>query len=151
MKTLILYSSKRGTTLKCSKLIAAKSTDFDMIDIKENKSPNLEPYERVYIGSPVYYGKINKRISQFISTNKDILLKKDLRIFTVGMDDNNIQDTRKNNFDKDVLDHAKIIYAGGAYNFEEMSWFERFIVKRISSVNESYQNIKKEAIIELTK
>ncbi len=149
MKTLICYATKKGTTLKCSRLIADKTEDYILIDIKDTKGIVLEDYERIYIGTPVYFGRINKRIAKFIESNKNTLSKTDLRIFTVGMDDKNIKETRKRNFPQEILDSAIIKYVGGAYNFENMNFLERFIVRKIGSIDESLENIKRDKINEL--
>lgn len=149
MKTLICYATRQGTTLKCSKLIASKISNYEMVNINEIKKLDLNSFDQIFIGTPVYFGRINKKIKKLIETNKQLLLQKDLRIFTLGMDDKDLKTTRKNNFDEDILNHALIKYLGGAYNFERMSWWERLIVKKIASVSESYENIIQEKLNEI--
>ena len=60
------------------------------------------------------------------------------------MDDKEIRTTHSKNFDEDILDHAVIKYVGGGYHFEKMNFMERFIVKRIASVSESFERIREE-------
>ena len=149
MKTLICYATKQGTTLRCSKIIASKTKNYDLFDIKSHKTIDFSLYDRIYFGTPVYYGKVNKQIRKVIKKNKTVLLKKDLRIFTLGMDDKDVDKTQHNNFDEEILDHAIIKYLGGAYDFEKMNWFERLLVNRMSSFSESLQDIKVDKLEEL--
>ena len=149
MKTLICYATKQGTTLRCSKLIASKTKNYDLVDIKQSKDIDFNQYDRIYLGTPVYYGKINRHMAKLMKKQKKILLEKDLRIFTLGMDDKDMNKTRKSNFDKNILDHAIIKYLGGAYDFEKMNWFERFLVNKISTFSESIQDIKADKLEEL--
>jgi len=149
MKTLICYTSKQGTTLKCSKLIAAQTENPEVVDVHDIFSKNLNDYDQIFLGTPVYYGHINKDMNKFIKKNKDLLLSKELKIFTTGMDDKEIHTTHKKNFDEDIRNHAVIKYVGGGYNFEKMNFIERFIVKRIASVDVSLENIKNDTIKDL--
>ena len=149
MKTLICYTSKQGTTLKCSKMIATQTENPEVIDVHKISSKGLEDYDQIYLGTPVYYGRINKTMNKFIQQNKDLLLTKELKIFTTGMDDKEVHVTHQKNFDEDILNHAVIKYVGGGYHFEKMNFMERLIVKRIASITESFENIREDNITEL--
>lgn len=149
MKSLICYATKRGTTLKCSKIIASKIKNYDLININNFSSVDIDLYDRIFLGTPIYFGKINKKIKKFLNDYEAALLQKDLRIFTIGMDDKNLRETYKRNFKSSILDKAVIKYLGGAYNFEEMTWFEKLIVKKVASFDTSVVNLKEEKIDEL--
>lgn len=61
MKTLICYTSKQGTTLKCSKLIAQKTTNPEVIDVHNIQKINLEEFDQIFLGTPVYLERSTKR------------------------------------------------------------------------------------------
>ncbi len=149
MKTLILFGTKHGSSMRAAKMIATKIRNFDLIDIKEKQAITLEDYDTVYIGCPIYFGNINKGIKKFLQKNQTELLTKDLKLFTLGLDDKNIKKTLSHCFNNELLEHATHKHLGGAYVFEEMSFLERFIVKKVARFTESVDMISEEAITEL--
>lgn len=149
MKTLIVYTSKHGSTMRAAKRIATNITNFDLFDLAQKEAIDFDLYETIYIGTPIYYGRINKRVNSFIKKNKSVLLEKNLKIFTLGLDDKNIKKTILNSFSKDVLTHAHHLHLGGAYIFEEMSFMERLIVKKVARFTESVSMIDESKVHEL--
>jgi menaquinone-dependent protoporphyrinogen oxidase len=149
MKTLIVYTSKHGSTMRAAKRVASNVSNFDLIDLQSKEVIEFELYDTIYIGTPIYFGKISKQVSKFISKNKSTLLEKTLKIFTLGLDDKNLKKTIKKSFDEDLLSHAHHIHFGGAYLFEEMSFLERFIVKKVARFTESVSMIDESKVIEL--
>lgn len=149
MKTLIIYASKHGSTQRAAKRFAAKVSNFELIDLSAKPDLHFSEYDTVYIGTPIYYGRVNKLVTKFIHKNKTMLLEKDVKIFTLGLDDKHLKKTIASSFDKEVLNHAKHCHIGGAYKFEEMSFLERFIVKKVARFTESVSAIDEDKIIEL--
>lgn len=149
MKTLIVYTSKHGSTMRAAKRIATNITNFDLFDLTLKETMNFDLYETIYIGTPIYYGKINKKVRTFIKKNKITLLEKNLKIFTLGLDDKNIKKTIKSSFSEDILAHANHLHLGGAYVFEDMSFIERFIVKKVARFTESVSMIDESKVNEL--
>lgn len=150
MKSLILYHSKYGATEKVAKKIATYITNFDLKELGSSEY-NLDAYELIYVGCPIYYGGLHKQFKKFLSTQKSTLLTKDLRIFILGVDDKNHKQTIAKNIDRDLLLHAKVVHVGGAYEYEKMSFFDRFITKRVASFDTSVDLINEEKIKELIK
>ncbi len=141
MKTIILYESKHGCTEKCVSYIKEKNNIQEFIKVSDFKG-NLDDYDRIIIGTPVYIGQINKKVKTLIESNKDVLLKKEVEIFICGMNDENYEQMLIMNFDEAIRDHAKIIHAGGAYDFDKLGWFSKFIVRKIAKINHSVEAIK---------
>lgn len=146
MKTLIIYTSKHGSTKKVSHIIKDHYKDCDVINISKETISHLETYDLIYIGSPIYYGSIHKKIARFLKKHKATLLEKKVKLFTLGMDDKNIHNTIKKNFDKKLLDHASHCHLGGAYQFEDMSFLERFIVKKVATFSESVDTVDQDKL-----
>ncbi len=141
MKTIILYESKHGCTETCASYIKEKNNIQEMIKISDFKG-NLGEYDRIMIGTPVYIGQINKKVQSFMTLHKDMLLKKEFDIFICGMNEENYEQMLIMNFDEDIRNHAKIIHAGGAYDFNKLGWFSKLIVKKIAKVDHSIESIK---------
>lgn len=141
MKTVILYESKYGSTQKCATYIKDK---HDIQDIKKisDFNGNISDYERIIIGTPVYIGQINKKVKAFIELNQDILFAKEVIIFICAMNDENYEQMLTLNFSEDMINHARIIHVGGAYDFDKLGFLNKFIVKKIAKVNHSIENIK---------
>ena len=141
MKTIILYESKHGCTETCASYIKEKNNIQEFIKVSDFKG-NLDDYDRIIIGTPVYIGQINKKVKTLIESNKDLLLKKEVEIFICGMNDENYEQMLIMNFDEAIRDHAKIIHAGGAYDFNKLGWFSKFIVRKIAKIDHSVEAIK---------
>lgn len=150
MKTLIVYTSKHGSTMKVAKKIATRVSNFELVDLAKKEAIDFEQYDVIYVGTPIYYAGINTLVKKFLKRNKSILLEKELKIFTLGLDDKNIDKTIAKAFDTELLAHAHYVHIGGAYEFEQMSFFERFIVKKVARFSESVSMIDEDKIIELT-
>ena len=66
MKTLILYESKMGYTEKCARILNRKIQGSDIFDIESNDY-NLNDYDKILIGAPIYIGELfSKSIIFFI-------------------------------------------------------------------------------------
>lgn len=79
MSTLIIYASKYGYTEKCSKKLAEEISDeVDLVNIKVDKQPKIENYDKVIIGGSIYMGKIQKKINSFCIDNLEVLKGKKL-------------------------------------------------------------------------
>lgn len=150
MKNLIIYCSKYGATSKVAKKIATLIKNFDMSSL-EKFEQDLDDYDTIYLGCPIYYGRLNKSFKKFINSNKETLLRKDVRFFILGIDDKNFNQTVSNNIDQELLDHSSVVWVGGSYEYEKMSFFDRFITKRVARFDTSVDLIDDEKIKELIK
>ena len=134
MKTLILYYSKYGTTQKCAQKLAESITGgADVVDYKGRKSVNLDDYDTVIIGAPVYMGML-KKMKGYCEANLDKLLTKKMGLFVCHMDDKTPMDDKIGGyFPQQLIDHATAIKGfGGAYDTENMGKFDRFIFEKVA-------------------
>ena len=148
IKTIIIYTTKKGCTKKCAGIIQKKIDNSEIICL-DDLYPNLDAYQNVIIGSPVYIGMINKKIKNFIIENKTKLLDKQLKIFLCGMNKKEEENTIKANFDEEIIDKTKIAFVGGAYYFDKLSFFEKLIVRLIGKTKTSIEDINLENIDKL--
>lgn len=71
-KTLLLYSSSEGQTLKILRYIENKLVDdheCQFLNIDEMPEVNFAHYDKVLIGASVRYGGLSKKLYQFIKNN----------------------------------------------------------------------------------
>ena len=154
MKTLIIYGSKHGVTEKCSEILKDKlNGEVVLVNIKEDKIPDLDSFNNVVIGGSIYIGKIQKEISEFCSKNTNILKSKKIGIFVCCMSEGEKAISQLNGcLPKELISGAIAKeHFGGGFTFSKMNFFERFIIKMVSkkekkTVNEDVLNIHKENI-----
>ena len=91
MRTLIVYRSKYGTTESCAGKIAEGLGEGGghkavLMNLKEKPGNNLEPYDTVVIGSPIYGGLIHPAVSRFCRKYRTHLLGRPVALFVCGLD-----------------------------------------------------------------
>jgi len=145
MKSIILYESKTDTTKKCAKILKEENPDAK-IEQLSNFVDDIDEYESIVLLTPIYMGKINKKIKKFILKNYTKLLKKQLMILICSMNTQEYENTIINNFDEAIQNHASIIHAGGAYNFDKLSFLYKFIIKKMTGITEDVDEVKYEVI-----
>jgi len=148
MKTVIIYASKYGMTKKLANIVVRHRTNVHLYSIKE-WTKDIGDYDEIVLGTPIYAGKINKKIKKMITKNEEILLNKTVRIFICGMMPDNEDEVIAFNFSKGIQEHAKIKYIGGAYQFTKMNWLFKMIVRQIAKTNEDQEVIIEQNITEL--
>ena len=66
MKTAIIYYSKHhGNTKKLLDVIKAADPSVVLIDVTDNKAPELEPFDRIGFASGIYYSSFAKQVISF--------------------------------------------------------------------------------------
>lgn len=106
MKTLIVYTSKHGSTKKIANYIKDK-LQCDAVNLLETPCPSLDTYEQVVIGGSIYYKALNPKLSEFIESNLDTLLAKKIALFLVCLlSEESAAEQFNNNFDEVLLNHS---------------------------------------------
>ncbi|NLJ82256.1 MAG: flavodoxin [Bacteroidales bacterium] len=153
MKTAIIFSSKHGTTAKVAEMLAEqlKLDEIKLFNLQHKNEVNLQEFEAVILGTAIYAGRPMKKTKRFIRRNLKTLKTKKIGLFICGMDPGKEKQAEemRASFPDVLLNHATTkYYLGGEFIFEDLSFFERFIVKKVSKVNKSislihHENIKK--------
>jgi len=73
-KTIIAYQTKSGVSKENAELIATVlrqnyGMEVDIINLKENKSPDINPYDNVIVGSGIRMGRWYKHPKSFLRKN----------------------------------------------------------------------------------
>ncbi len=151
--TAIIYMSKHGTTekiaLQLHKLIDEEGVH--PIDLKVNKKPDLRKYDKIIIGGSIHAGSIQKKIKDFIKSNMEELMKKEIALFLCCMKDGEeAREQFDNAYPEALRKHAlKIEILGGEFLFNKMNFFERAIVRKIAGVEENISKIDHQKITEI--
>ena len=71
-KTIIAYQTKSGVSKEIAELIAAVLSEnygmeVDIIDLKENKNPDITNYDNIVVGSGIRMGRWYKHPKSFLS------------------------------------------------------------------------------------
>ena len=152
MKTAILYTSKHGTTEKVACFIADKlkeTNDVTLFSLNQHSKPDINGFECVILGTPIYAGQASSKIKAFCKANKSVLLQKKIGLFVCGMypDKANREKELKEAYLETLQQKAEATgFLGGAFIFEQMNYFERLIIKQIAKTTTSVEQIDNEAI-----
>ncbi len=132
-KTLIVYTSKRGTTGQTSRLLADRLTyGADLHDLAHGPVENLDEYDAVIVGGSVYLGKTNKRLRSFIESEEERLLnKRVLALFLCGMEEGEgMQRQLAANFSEQLRKKAVAVQClGGEFLFSQMGVLARSLMR----------------------
>ena len=140
MKSIILYTSKYGSTEECAKILYSYLVhNAKIINLQSQEIPDLSNYDNVILGTPIYMGKFSKEIIHFIDIHQDILQKKSFDLFLVSSERNT--EYIKNNMPDNLQDIVKSsVFLGSALDLEKLSFIKRIVMKYCLKT-ESYNNI----------
>ena len=141
MKSIILYVSKTGCTEKCAEYINKNNDQAEISQFIKFRG-ELSEYDNIVIMSPTRMGKLHKDFKTFVTKNKQTLLTKNLFLVVIGMNITAIDSMMSQNVDKEILEHSKVIYGGGAYYLDRMSFMDKYVVKTVAKVTQSSESIK---------
>ena len=103
MKTLVIYTSKHGSTKKIASYIQEK-LEADAVNLLQDECPSLDVYDQIIIGGSIYYQTINPKITGLIEANLPLLLTKRIALFLVClMSEESAAEQFNNNFDEQLL------------------------------------------------
>ena len=139
--SLIIYSSTDGQTKTiCEKIknFSKNNESVKLISLEEAHDFNLQSYENIIIGASIRYGKHNKNLYKFISSNKETLEKKRSAFFSVNVvarkPEKNTPET--NPYMKKFLKISnwkpdKLGVFAGKVNYPNYGFFDKYIIRLI--------------------
>jgi len=139
MKTLVLYSSKYGTTKTCAERIS-KRLGCDIKSLDQESFISLDKYSHIILGSSVYMGKLRKPLTDFIEKNPS-LSDKDLSIFFCCNPETDYQSLIPSK-----INNAKAYHFGYELKLTEMKFMDKFISKMIAKTSEDVSKINENEI-----
>lgn len=139
-KVAVIYASRRGGTRLFVERLQQElgAAQCELYDLKENPSPVIDSSAIRVVGGPVYAGNMLEEVKKYCESQQQALLQSRLALFMCGMNEPAFAEQLKNAFPEPLQQHAFCVQAvGGAFDFDKLNWFERFLVKRISGVRKS--------------
>ena len=151
--SLIIYSSTDGQTrIICEKIknFSKNSESIKLISLEEAHDFNLQSYENIIIGASIRYGKHNKNLYKFISSNKETLEKKRSAFFSVNVvarkPEKNTPET--NPYMKKFLKISnwkpdKLGVFAGKVNYPNYGFFDKYIIRLIMFITKGTTDTSK--------
>lgn len=150
MRTAIIYTTKHGCTDKCAHTLANElDNQVALINLETSTDVNLKSFNTIILGGSIHAGSINKKLKKFIDKNLDDLGSKKIGLFICCMEEGEKAHEQFQNAYPELLRNNAQAYGlfGGEFNFDNMNFFEKAIVKKVANVEQSiskinYSNIK---------
>ena len=149
MKTMIIYMPTHGCTEQVVQELADKLNGEIIIqNLKENKNPDFQDYDRVIIGGSIHAGQIQRKVRDFCEANLEKLGQKEIGLFICCMYEGGQAFQQLNNaFPEKLHQYTKSeAILGGEFNFEKMNLIEKLVIKKIAKIDQSISKIDHNAI-----
>ncbi len=149
MKTLIAYRTKYGTTALCAKKLNEKLNGIcDIVDLKDDKDPDLAEYDTIIIGGSIYAGRMQGAVRRFVEKNKTALQNKKVGLYICCLyQDDKAREELEANFPIWLTAHAAVSdWFGGIAKLSGMSKTDRFIFSRIANIEDDIDSIREDRI-----
>ncbi len=149
MKTLIAFTTKYGCTEKCvSKLAQGLNGDVETVNLKTQKSPDIQDFDKIILGGSIYAGRIQKELQNFTSANLEALQDKKIGLFVCGMQEGEEALQELNAAFPESLRKTAVAkeFFGGEFIFSKMKFLDKAIAKKVSGMENDTSNINQDKI-----
>ncbi|HEX2951346.1 MAG TPA: flavodoxin domain-containing protein [Armatimonadota bacterium] len=145
MKGVIIYKSKYGSTRQYAEWLHGE-TGFDLFDVRQSP-PDFQQYDTLIIGSSVFAGRL--ALANWIRQHWPSLCGKTVLVMMVNItaDQNMVANFVPQSLPGEIADHLKVFPVGGRYSLQQMSFFDRTMIKMVASL-EKRQEVKQELLAE---
>ncbi len=144
MKLAILYASRYGSTRRAAETIAVRCREAgmdasDVLTEEITRSTPVPEADTLLVGAPVYGGKIPREVSRFLDAHLERLTQERVGLFLSSLYAGTRAETQlADNVPSRLITHSfGCYYVGGRIDFDSLSWWDRFIMKRIAGVEQS--------------
>lgn len=156
MKTLIAYGTKYGHATECAEMLKKKlKGDVVLVNLMNERAPDLSGFDTVVVGGSVYMGNTQKQVKTFVQKNESVLVNKRLGFFFSAGTIEGVDDIFKKQFPASVIDKAVAVESfGGVMNKEKLGFFYKKIIEMVEKKEQAegkpgmrtcYDNIQKMA------
>lgn len=154
MRTAIFYVSKHGATERVARRLAELlgEADTQLFNLKDHSKPNLDKFDRVILGAPIYAGVTLPEATAFCKRYEEQLLARPLGLYLCAMNEEQFETEFDRAYPEVLRRHARSMQVvGGAFDFKRMNFAERFIVRRVVGVKNSVERIHWERVAALAR
>jgi menaquinone-dependent protoporphyrinogen oxidase len=150
MKTLIVFASKYGGTKNSAEKISAEMSGAEICELGKNIVPNLNQFDCIVIGGPLYAGAIHKSVAAFVKDNTDILLTKKIGLFIAGLENSERETPFTTNFPEALIKHSSAKeMIGGICDPKTLSFFIKLMMRAITKSSKYQSTVSEEKIKKL--
>jgi menaquinone-dependent protoporphyrinogen oxidase len=149
MKCIIIYTTKYGSVEKAAKRLESKMDgEVRLVNIMKEQGPVLDEYDCVILGGSIYAGKVQKKLTDYMTKNISFLLKKKVGLFICAGQPEPVRSQElQASFPPELFEHAaaKDVF-GYEYQVEKMNFFEKLMLKAIAGVKSSKSSLADDKI-----
>jgi menaquinone-dependent protoporphyrinogen IX oxidase len=132
---VVIYKSKYGSTQKYAKWISER-LDCDLLEASEVGKNSLLDYDTIIYGGGLYASGING--ISLITKNYEVINKKNIIVFTVGLADPNVKEHFKpiidKNFTDEMKDHIKVFHFRGAIDYKKLGFIHKTMMAMLAAM-----------------
>ena len=140
---ITIYGTGEGQTAKVADHIDDKlrkrGHETTTLNVKDADSVELVDFDAVLVGASIHIGRHQKTVRQFVTANRDVLVRKPTGFFQVsGASGNNIEagEAEAIGYLDEFIEATgwrpdRIGLFGGAFRFSEYGFFMRAVMKQI--------------------
>ncbi|ETT46463.1 hypothetical protein BSK66_19020 [Paenibacillus odorifer] len=149
MKTIIMFTSKYGCAEKSAYLLKSQlGEETEVVNLMHAKEPTLERYDTVILGGSIYYGKIQKQMTDFTAKYQHELGKKRVGLFIcAGAKGEEASQELKSAFPEVLYNQSvtKEVFGDEIYE-EKLTLLDRFVLRMVKGKNKNVNGLSKETI-----
>ncbi|WP_025026829.1 flavodoxin domain-containing protein [Caldalkalibacillus mannanilyticus] len=150
MKTIIIYTTKYGCTEKVALLLKEHlKGEVQLLNLLKEKAPSLKSFDRVIIGGSIYFGKIQKELTEYMNESVPELLEKPLGLFICAgaPEEETRKQELKQSFPEILLKHSSCqAILGSEVDYDKLRLFDKLIFRVVSKSKESFSHIPENEI-----
>lgn len=143
MRSIVLYSSKYGTTQSVAKKIA-EELNCEYISLDQKNHVDLSQYDQIILGTSVYMGRMRKPIFNILNNEQDLLNQKRTTLYFCCN-----QETDYKALVPNTLKNLDIVHVGFELRTDQMRFLDKFITKKVAKQSEPVYKLNQEAINQL--
>lgn len=153
-KLLFLYSTREGHTKKVLKFIGDQTGQtYEFFNLHELPQLDFSSYEKILIGASIHYGRLDKKLYQFIANHQELLANHKAAFVCINLTarkEDQLKDTPEGSpyvktfLKKSVWQPALIGVFAGALKYPQYGWFDKFMIRLIMKMTQGETDTSKE-------
>ena len=148
MKTIIIFTSKYGCTEKAAELLKSRlGGKVDVVNLIRAQEPSLADYDMVILGGSIYFGKIQKEMTAYISKITPELEKKRVGLFICAGNKEQAAQVLHKSFPSELLHEAAAAEVfGDEIYYDKLSLMDKFVIRMVKGKERSGSGLSLETI-----
>lgn len=150
MKSIVIYITKHGTTKKVAEMISKKLGNATLVNLRDEKDPDICAYDQVVLGMPLYAGTAAGAMKTFCIAHDKELTDKKLGLFVCGLQSVGSKERETEMelaYTPTLKKHSKIYsFLGGELIQKNLTMAEKLIARMLFRTDRDIKAIDKSAI-----